>query len=289
MRRAVEDLQLYLKCIKADKYRVNLLPSRGRTGNQTPFDKSAKEILEDRNSYFRANTIGMREIYCRAYDMRYVLVDDIATKDLHKVWKYNPTLFVETSKGNTQVWFRCDMIENETQQSNASKWLVANVGADPGATASMQLARLPGFFNRKISRDKFNIRLYRDTKNYVPGQYSRLPSAAYSFKSVTSTNSRPTPSKGRRLSQAAPGASAPSSSPMSQSRRDNSSWDWQYCMKSLEESFGRIPKDQLERELADVTRKQKRSSQLTDNYIRNTVKRAFEKYRENNPFWQAGL
>jgi hypothetical protein len=218
-----------------------------------------------------------------------VLADDITTKDLHKVYKYNPTLVVETSKDNHQVWFRFDMIENEKQQLNAARWLVARVGADPGATASMQLGRLPGFFNRKNGRNKFNVRVHRDANNYVPGQYSRLPSEAYAFKSASSTNSRPSPSKRRRLSQAAPGAAAPSSSPMSPRRRDNSSWDWQYCMKALEESFGRIPKETLERDLAEVTRKQKRSSQLTDNYVRNTVQRALEKYRDNNPFWQAGM
>ena len=289
MLRAVLDLEIYLNTIKADKYRVNLIPSNGRTGHSKPWDRNADEILEDRPGYFKGNSIGMREVYCRAYDKLYILADDISTKDIHKVYKYNPTLVVETSKDNHQVWFRCDMIENEQQQLSAAKWLVSHVGSDPGAVSSMQLGRLPSFYNRKPGRQKFLVRVVRDPKNYVPGQYSTLPIEAYSFKRVSSSNTRATHSKRRRLSQAASGASAPSSSPMSQSRRDNSSWDWQYCMKALEESFGRIPKDQLERDLADATRKQKRSSKLTDNYVRNTVQRAIEKYRENNVFWQAGM
>ena len=111
-----------------------------------PWDRNAKEILEERNSYFKGNSVGMREVYARAYDIRYVLADDIVTKDLYKVWPLRPTLVVETSQNNHQVWFRCDMIENEREQLNAAKWLVSHVGADKGATAPMQMGRLPGFF-----------------------------------------------------------------------------------------------------------------------------------------------
>ena len=42
MRKAVEDLGLYLRCIKADKYRVNLIPSSERTDHQKPFNRTAK-------------------------------------------------------------------------------------------------------------------------------------------------------------------------------------------------------------------------------------------------------
>ena len=278
MLRAVLDLEFYLKTIKADKYRVNLIPSNGRTGHSKPWDRNADEILEDRPGYFKGNSTGMREVYARAYDKRYVLADDIATKDLHKVYKYNPTLVVETSKDNHQVWFRCDMISNEKEQLNAAKWLVANVGADPGATAPMQFGRLPGFYNRKKGRDKFIVRVVRDPKNYVPGQYSSLPKDAYEYDAGIHSAR---PAKKRRLSQP-----TTSGSPMSSRERDFSSDDWRYCMSKLEESFGRIGKVQLEKDLlARTKKKQNRSS----NYVKNTVARAVSKYRQQNPFWQAGM
>ena len=168
-------------------------------------------------------------MYARAYDMRYVLADDIATKDLHKVYKYNPTLVVETSRDNHQVWFRCDMIETEREQHNAAKWHVANVGADPGATSSMQMSRLPGFFNRKKGRQKCTVRVFRrDLKSYVPGQYSNLPKEACEYDGGTMSKDIACAAKKRRLSQP-----TQSGSPMSFAERDFSSDDWRFCMNKL--------------------------------------------------------
>ena len=73
---------------------------------------------------------------------------------------------------------------------------------------------------------------------------------------------------------------------MSTRERDFSSDDWRYCMSKLEESFGRISTVQLEKDLLARTKKKQNRS---GNYVKNTVARALSKYRQDNPFWQAGM
>ena len=301
MRKAVKDLEDFLHVIKGDKYLVNLVPAKGVADRSThirphkPFYRSAEDILAERKAYFRGNTSGMRDVYARIQDVRYVLADDIPTKDLHKVYKYRPTLVVETSRDNHQVWFRCDDIETSTEQHNAARWLVHAVGADKGATGPNHLARLPSFFNRKVGRNKHVVKIRRDDRKYLPGQYSTLPDEAYhytlsKFRSREYNNNEEdddydadddrtqSQPKKRRTERSTPDSTESSGTPMSQSESDSSADDWRYCMSRLEDTHGQVQTHVLERDLISRSRKTNPSV----NYFRNTVSRAIEHYHVIN-------
>ena len=191
MYQSVKDLKLYFRVLQSDEegYRVNLIPSGNRTGAHKPFDRSAEEILDERNSYFRGNSIGMRDVYCRAYNQNFVMVDDITSAHLDAVYEYHPCLIVETSKDNHQVWYKCDQIESQEDQLNVARWFADVLGGDRHATATMQLSRLPGFYNRKPGRNKFLIKVKRD-RRYIPGQYASIPDAAFEYTQYKASKKR---------------------------------------------------------------------------------------------------
>ena len=300
MFKAVQDLEHFLRVIKGEKYLVNLVPAKGVADRSThirphkPFYRSAEDILAERKAYFRGNTSGMRDVYARIQDVRYVLADDILTKDLHKVYQYRPTLVVETSRDNHQVWFRCDSIETPAEQHNAARWLVHAVGADKGAIGPNHLARLPGFYNRKPGRKKHLVKIHRDDRKYLPGQCSTLPDEAYQYTwnkyRATETQkfeddvydadddiTQSQPKKRRRESSTRDSTES-SGTPMSQSESDSSSDDWRYCMSRLEDTHGEVQTHVLERDLISRSRKTNPSV----NYFRNTVARAIDHYHEMN-------
>ena len=300
MHQAVKDLKLYLRVLKSDEegYRVNLIPSGNRTGAHKPFDRSAEEILDERQNYFRGNSVGMRDVYCRAYNQHFVMVDDITTTHLAAVYEYDPCLIVETSKDNHQVWYKCDQIESREDQLNIGRWFADVLGGDRQATATMQLSRLPGFMNRKPGRNKHMIKVVRD-RRYVPGQYASIPDAAFHYTLHKATKKRRVhyeddadaddestqsqrPHK-RRQNNDTP-ASQGSVVEMTQSQRDNSSSDWAFVLTMLEDSVGRISDTALRKALAQRT--QKKNARTTE-YVPNTCRRARAFYEEKNPFWRA--
>ena len=301
MYQSMKDLKLYFRVLKSDDegYRVNLLPSGNRTGAHKPFDRSAEEILDERSSYFRGNSVGMRDVYCRAYNQKYVLVDDVPTSRLDAAYEYEPCLVVETSKDNHQVWYKCDQIESREDQSNIARWFADVLGADRGATACMQLSRLPGFYNRKPGRNKFLIKVKRD-RRYIPGQYASIPDAAFDYTLYKASKKRrrvhfeddadaddestQTQTRPKRRSASDTPASQGSVAEMTESEKDNSAYDWSFVLTMLENSVGRVSDTALQRALADRT--QKKNAHSTE-YVPNTVRRARAFYEQKNPFWRA--
>ena len=274
MQSAMSDLKLWLRVLKSEEegYLVNCLPSGSRHGSHKPFDRSADEIVIERRSYFRANTVGMRDIYARPYNMKYVMVDDISTFNLYRAYEYDPTLVVETSKDNHQVWYKCDGIENRTQQLNIARWFAYHLpNADKGATATMQLSRLPGFFNRKPGRNKFTVRIRKD-RRYTPGQRSSIPDEAIDYTLVK------TKSSSRKRSRSNEGRSNVSK------KHDNSSKDFHFVMSELRKRNGNVSDLRLCEMLFDRTNK--KNADTTD-YVPKLVARARVVYYETHPFASA--
>ena len=301
MYQSVKDLQLYLRVLRSDEdgYRVNLIPTGNRTGAHKPFDRSAEEILDQRKKKFRGNTVGVRDVYARAYNMHFVMVDDITTAHLAAVFEYDPCLIVETSKDNHQVWYKVDQIETREDQLNVARWFADVLGGDRHATATMQLSRVPGFYNRKPGRNKFLIKVKRD-KRYVPGQYASIPDAAFDYTLYKASKKRrrvqfedeaDADDESTQTQKRVPNRRSASDTPanqgsvaeMSESEKDNSAYDWSFVLSLLENSVGRVSDNALQRALAERT--QKKNADTTE-YVPNTVRRARAFYEQKNPFWR---
>ena len=220
---ARQDLLTYLRALPASSYRVNYLPSKGRTGNHVPWDRTASELIKQRPGALSANTTGMREIYARPYDFRYIMVDDVSPSALEDAIRLGPALVVETSEDNYQVWYISTSRDKESNEA-LSRALVRRLGADAGATGAMQLARLPGFFNRKPNRHKFLVRVLR--RGYRIGQKMR--------RFVHSPPSSPAPSQ---LAHNRPGSAS--------STADGSGTDFRALMMELEATRGRVADSEL--------------------------------------------
>ena len=115
---ARQDLLTYLQALPASSYRVNYLPSKGRTGNVKPWDRTASKLIKQRPGALSANTTGMREIYARPYDFRYIMVDDVSPSALEDAAiRLGPALVVETSEDNYQVWYISTSRDKESNKA----------------------------------------------------------------------------------------------------------------------------------------------------------------------------
>lgn len=88
-------------------------------------------------------------IFIRPLSTEYVLIDDVKPRTLSEVCKINPSLVMETSSQNYQVFLRLPESPATEQANQLCKTLAAQYHGDPGSADAMHLGRLPGFTNRK--------------------------------------------------------------------------------------------------------------------------------------------
>ena len=104
---ARQDLLTYLRA----------LPAKGRTGNVKPWDRTASELMKQRTGALSANTTGMREIYARPHDFRYIMVDDVSPSALEDAMRLGLALVVETSEDNYQAWYISTSRDKESNKA----------------------------------------------------------------------------------------------------------------------------------------------------------------------------
>lgn len=98
------------------------------------------------------------DIYIRPEDRRYVLMDDVRPDTIERLKADGiaPAAVLETSRGNLAAWIRIAPQEAPEPSPEAAtaiaKGLAARYGADPAAADYAHVSRLPGFTNRKPSR-----------------------------------------------------------------------------------------------------------------------------------------
>ena len=153
--RTREAVEQWLKALPADTYRLQLV--RPGQANVNVTSLSADE-LRKRVAWLKAENARGVDVYARPEDRRYILVDDVtpATLDRMRADGFEPAAVLETSRGNFAAWLciaGADAPEPTPQEATAAaKGIAARYGADPAAADHAHVSRLPGFTNRKPSR-----------------------------------------------------------------------------------------------------------------------------------------
>ena len=260
------DTRIALRALPAQRYRCNLLPINQRMNKMTDFYKTADEIVASHDAWFRANSQGKREIYFRPDEISYVMIDDVKPHMMDVALMYRPALVVETSLNNHQVWYKVPRIEDAEDSTIVAKWITGKTNGDTGCTDPTHLSRLPGYMNRKEvpHRHKYRVRVMRT--GYNIGQTARLPDGAFVAR-------RPEPINRTRAGRGDEEVS--SRPPMSPRTGDNSSRDWSFVLRRMEQTNGEISARALVRELTSYTNKSRAN---LEGYVQRTVERGMRHF-----------
>lgn len=132
--------------------------------------------------YLRAQNSHGCHIYIRPLAPHpYTLIDDLKTEAVEALSNsgLSPTLVLQTSPGNHQVWLRNAGVMPNELATGVAKELAAITGGDPGSADWRHFGRLAGFTNRK---DKYKqpdgrypfVRLVRTNPGHVYAQAEQL-------------------------------------------------------------------------------------------------------------------
>jgi RepB DNA-primase from phage plasmid len=116
-------------------------------------------------------------IYARPLDHRFVFVDDLEL-GCAEALRYAPTVVVETSPGNTQLWLDAgpDCGDEFTNRAIAQH-IQIETGGDPGSTGRNHLGRLPGLRNVKLMHEndgRYPFAVLKTAKNRTCAKSSAL-------------------------------------------------------------------------------------------------------------------
>jgi hypothetical protein len=125
-----------------------------------------------------------------------------------------PNHIIESSPGKFQVVWRVEQFEKE-QAEILMRDMVRELGADPAATDSSRVLRVPGFYNHKYGNPHFVTVQNLSNDVYTPAQFPTFPADGLS----------PQLERGRTL---ATGVDRESPNGGSQSERD-----WAYALRAL--------------------------------------------------------
>ena len=138
--------------LPADEWIIQLVPEDG-------IGRPIRDIILRRKLYsmeqvdwFRARNANECHIYGRPNCTRFILVDDVTDDALSRMKQEGstPTVVIETSPDNFQVWITASCKELPNQVSTELGTLLASkYGGDPGSTDALHLGRLPGLRNKK--------------------------------------------------------------------------------------------------------------------------------------------
>jgi hypothetical protein len=111
----------------------------------------AKTILRSLSWLRLQNSLG-RNVYIRPKGEHHLsLVDDLAWSSLERMKEggFQPSVIVETSRGNFQAWLNHGRVLPKDLSTAAARALAESFGGDVKAAAWRQYGRLAGFTNRK--------------------------------------------------------------------------------------------------------------------------------------------
>lgn len=138
----------FLSALPAEFYDVRLLnqadPEAPAIVRKYPADKFATAL-----GFLRGKNLEGFNIYARPMDLRFALVDDVSPENLRRPGIPPPRLVVETSPRNLQVWYDAGRTLEEEPARILCVTLCRLLRGDPQSARPYQIARLPGFTNRK--------------------------------------------------------------------------------------------------------------------------------------------
>lgn len=161
-----------------DRAKASWRPHPWRPGREIPFE-------ERDNAYVCVSTVRRRadggfrrrkEDFDAAHA---VMVDDVVQKIPRAVVeRLAPSAIIETSPGSEQWWyfFVEPLLERARFEHLVQGFIDKNLmGADPGMSGSMRVARLPGFTNGKPQHNGFRTRLVMldGARRYAPEEVAR--------------------------------------------------------------------------------------------------------------------
>lgn len=145
----------YLEALPAASYRLQIV--RPDTANVNRTGQTPEAVLKAL-PWLKAENARGADIYIRPEDRRFVLLDDVtpATVERLKADGLAPAAVMETSRGNFAAWVQVappGAPEPSPEAATAiAQGLAKAYGADPSAADYAHVSRLPGFTNRKPSR-----------------------------------------------------------------------------------------------------------------------------------------
>ncbi len=168
-----------------------------------------------------------------------------------------PNYLVNTSPGKWQVVWKVEDFGRE-QAEHLQKHLARETGADPAATDSSRVLRLPGFANHKYGKPFLVRAESRSTITYRPEHFPHYPSDGQGTRAV---------------SERVPAArSGPRPGGITQSERD-----WAYAKRAL--ARGEAP----ENVIASIARYRAGQKSNVDDYAARTVRKAMEDLKADRP------
>ena len=193
----------------------------------------------------------------------YLDFDDNGTAAVQALMQRNdvptPNYLVNSSSGKWQVVWKVEGFGQE-EAERLMRHLVRETGADPAATDSSRVLRLPGFMNHKYSKP-FLVRVEtRALQTYGPEQFPRIPAEEQG---------------GLRIVSAPP---HPAQATLSQSERD-----WAYAKRAL--ARGESP-DKVIAAMAQHRAGQKSDAQA---YAERTVRKAVQALEAERQSARTGL
>ncbi len=111
-------------------------------------------------------------IYFRPQGYEYILLDDIAGEQLTSIAEIKPSLLIETSEKNYQVWLRVRNAPTDKEQAKElCRELATKYKADLGSADPEHVGRLPSYTNRKPQYKQANgqppfVKLHKSEHRY---------------------------------------------------------------------------------------------------------------------------
>ena len=147
-----DDLIKLQFALPADEWIIQIVPEGDQGRPIRDIIPSRKLFSTEQVSWFRyINTKG-HHIYGRPNSTRFILIDDVTKDALSQIKQdgLTPTVVIETSPDNFQVWITASSNEWPEQVSTElGRLLASKYGGDPGSTDALHLGRLPGLRNKK--------------------------------------------------------------------------------------------------------------------------------------------
>jgi len=143
--------------LPADEWIIGLIPNDDHSHKIREIISCQKLFSTKYVEWFRYKNANGCHVYGRPNSTRYVLIDDVKQDGISKLKQdgLNPTVVIETSPNNFQVWIAVSKEELPiTVATELAKLLAKRYGGDPGSADAYHLGRLPGLRNKKAKYQK---------------------------------------------------------------------------------------------------------------------------------------
>lgn len=144
-----QDLDNYTHALPSEFYLIRLIHLDKE--NFKPLKRIwTKETLLKSVTFLQAKNCEGYNIYARPKDYSFILLDDVQKAMLAEIAQIKPSVLIETSPQNYQVWLRLSEVPETREHALAiCKHLATMFEADMGSAEPDHVGRLPGFTNRK--------------------------------------------------------------------------------------------------------------------------------------------